>query len=87
MRNLKLLARTTVFAVTFFFTDLGAAEAALWRDLSQKEVAPQILKLQQRQQSAEARYLWIDRAGLNARVSAGLASGDQTFFLSSLTLV
>ena len=81
MRNLKLLARTTVFAVTFFFTDLGAAEAALWRDLSQKEVAPEILKLQQRQQSAEARYLWIDRAGLNARVSAGLASGDRTFFL------
>ena len=63
MRNLKLLACTTVFAVTFFFTDLGAAEAALWRDLSQKEVAPEILKLQQRQQSVEARYLWIDRAG------------------------
>jgi subtilisin-like proprotein convertase family protein len=81
MRNLKLLACTTVFAVTFFFTDLGAAEAVLWRDLSQKEVSPEILKLQQRQQSAEARYLWIDRAGLNARVSAGLASGDRTFSL------
>ena len=81
MLDSKLLARIAVFFVVFFFADLGVAEGALWRDLSQYEVASEELKRQQRQLTAEARYLRIDRDGLTARITTGLASQDRTFLL------
>ena len=81
MLKSKLLARTTALALILFFSDLGVAETALWRDLPQKQVAPEVLTPQQRQLTAEARYLRIDRDGLTARINAGLASGGRAFLL------
>ena len=81
MLKSKLLARTTAFALIFFFADPGVAETALWRDLPQKQAAPEVLTREQRQLTAEARYLRIDRDGLTARINTGLASGSRAFLL------
>jgi subtilisin-like proprotein convertase family protein len=81
MLVLKLLASATVYVAVFFFADISVAQTDLWREVAQKEVAPEVLTLQQRQLDTKSRYLWIDRKGLSKRVSTSQTSGDGTFLL------